>query len=41
MRLPERLFHELVVENVPIPALAKPQTGNLLELLEDVFIRPD
>ena len=30
-------MYELVLENVPLPGCAKPQTVNLLELLENVF----
>ena len=30
-------MYDLVLENVPLPGCAKPQTVNLLELLENVF----
>ena len=34
-------LYTLMVENVPMPGCAKPQTINLLELLEGVFSTPD
>ena len=33
----EEPLYTLLVENVRMPGMAKPQTVNLLELLEDVF----
>ena len=33
----EEPLYTLIVENVRMPGMAKPQTVNLLELLEDVF----